>query len=163
MKRNRRMVFGWTIKKKWNKKWLNRPMFCGGSRMCVDLQTNDTCRLLKKGGTKKKTPMLKLSQNISQKGNNCKKWSFKLHEQCVQTNRQCPHEHGFFLRGFPLIKKLHKRKLSSTLFPYCLQSEWTQRKFWIEVSLPLFSFPDSETQFKYKVQGDLVVKSKCVG
>ena len=48
-------------------------MFCGGSRMCVDLQTNDTCRLLKKGGAKKKTPMLKLSQNILQKGNNCKK------------------------------------------------------------------------------------------
>ena len=37
-------------------------MFCGGSRMCVDLQTNDTCRLLKKGGAKKKNPMLKLSR-----------------------------------------------------------------------------------------------------
>ena len=39
-------------------------MFCGGSRMCVDLQTNDTCKLFKKGGAKKKTQMLKLSQNI---------------------------------------------------------------------------------------------------
>ena len=35
-------------------------MFCGGSRMCVDLQTNDTCRLLKKGGAKKKNPNVEI-------------------------------------------------------------------------------------------------------
>ena len=42
-------------------------MFCGGSRMCVDLQTNDTCRLFKKGGAKKKTAKLKLSQKSYRK------------------------------------------------------------------------------------------------
>ena len=80
-------------------------MFCGGSRMCVDLQTNDTCRLFKKGGAKKKTPMLNLSQNIFYRKKTIVRnepLSCMMNSACKQTGNA--HMGMFFCSAGALIK-----------------------------------------------------------
>ena len=83
-------------------------MFCGGSRMCVDLQTNDTCRLFKKGGAKKKTAKLKLSQKSYRKETIVRNEPLScMNNACKQTGNA--HIGMVFCSAGALIKNNHMK------------------------------------------------------